>query len=133
MKNIALALLALVLLPATVFAGGGSKNSTELDIKNASTDIAFVIVDTTLTDSALAALPNTAAFTAQGGIILNPGANKVVKVKAGSHTVKAVFVPASGTAGPVEAEIATASVNAVANKKTVVTVSGNVGAKPTIK
>lgn len=132
MKNIALALLALVLLPATVFAGGGSKSSTQLIIKNTSTDIAFVIVDTTLSDTQLAAITDPNAFTAAGGIILQPGASsKALKVKAGNHTVKAVFT--NGMAAPVEAEIATATINAIANKTTTVTVSGNVGAKPTIK
>lgn len=132
MKSIALALLALVLIPATVFAGGGSKNSTEFEFKNTSADIALVIVDTTMSNADLAALPDLAAFTAKGGIVLNPGAGKVVKVKAGSHSVKAVLIPANGSALPVEAEIATKSVNAVANKRTTVKISGAVGAQPTI-
>lgn len=133
MKNIALALLTLALLPATLFAGGGTKSSAELVIKNTSTSIVFVIVDTTLSDTQLAAITDPNAFTAAGGIILQPGASsKPIKVKVGHHTVKAAFPIDATTNATTIGPITTATVHVIAHKTTTVTVSRSMAGTPII-
>lgn len=131
MKNIVIALLALVFLPATVFAGGGSKNSTQLELSNNSTSAVLVTVNPTLSDAQLIAVA-PANWASNGIFMLNPGQKKSFKVNAGSNVVKALFPDLTGMTTPVVGDLSTKTVNATANTKTVVGITGAFGSPPTI-
>jgi hypothetical protein len=99
MKNFLLVLVALALVPSLALAGGGTKASGVINVKNNGGLVMGVIVDPPATLD-----PNTATqaqFTAAGGKFVNAGATgSFTKLANGKH--KVVVFQVNGTAiGPV--------------------------------
>jgi hypothetical protein len=88
MKNLFLALLVSALIPAVAFAGGGSKPTSTIRIKNLGGDLLAVIVDPPQGFN-----PTTLeAFRNAGGKTLNTGETTFFKVREGTHTVSGAFI-----------------------------------------
>jgi hypothetical protein len=98
MKNMLVALLALALLPATTFAGGGTKGITSsLTVKNNGSDRLAVILDA---PAGFDPKKNTVAqFTAAGGKIVEVGGSITINIKEGTHKFGAAYVSAAGVIG----------------------------------
>ena len=127
MKNMMVALVALALLPAVSFAGGGSKgvNTTIRVVNNGSNRLA-VIVDA---PAGFDPKKNTVSqFTAAGGKIIEVGGTLDVKAKSGDHKFGASFVSDSGVIG----RNATEKKSIPTNSTVTATVLGNFPFAPTV-
>ncbi|MCE9526190.1 MAG: hypothetical protein K8R36_09065 [Planctomycetales bacterium] len=86
MKNFLFVFVALALVPSLALAGGGTKASGTINVKNNGSLVMGVIVDPPSTLDPTTA--TEAQFTAAGGKFVNAGATGTfTKLKAGNHTV----------------------------------------------
>jgi len=131
MKNAIAIMVALALLPATTFAGGGDKATSHIKVTNGSAGLVAVIVDSKLTAAQLAALTKD-QFTAKGGFFLNGKEAKTVNAKAGNHTVQAAYVN-TATGKIAAGGVGAATVSLGENKTVGVTVTGNAATKAKIE
>jgi len=130
MRTLALALLALVLVPSLAHAGGGTKNTGKIRVTNTSTGTVGVIVNPPSTLNPATA--TQAQFTAAGGRFVSGGANTTfTNLKAGANTVAAFYIDTATTPAIVGAA-ATSTVTVKSGATAVVRVAGDVLAAPTI-
>jgi len=93
MRTLALALLALVLVPSLAQAGGGTKATARITVRNDSTAVLGVIVDPPATLNPATA--TQAEFIAAGGKFLAQGETATfANLRAGNHTLAAFYVDA---------------------------------------
>lgn len=128
MKNMLVALVALALLPATTFAGGGTKGTNSklvINNLNGSQRLA-IIVDA---PAGFDPKKNTVSqFTNAGGKIIEAGGSLTLNLKEGKHQFGAAFVNSNGQIG----KNFTNSYNLPKNSTTTVDVSGAYPEAPTI-
>ncbi|WP_164102315.1 hypothetical protein [Candidatus Laterigemmans baculatus] len=94
MKNLALALIALLVAPSLAFAGeSNSKDDPYLIVKNRTDYYVLVVLDDGFNEDMLDALEpddpedQMEEFEDAGGTVLEPGESAKFEVKAGKHTV----------------------------------------------
>lgn len=103
MKNFLFVFVALALVPSLALAGGGTKASGVINVKNNGSLVMGVIVDPPSTLDPATATPE--AFAAAGGKFVNVGATATfTKLKAGNHTV-AVFQVTDTGIGPITTKV----------------------------
>lgn len=124
MKNLLIAAVALALLPAPVFAGGGTKNATQLQVTNNSNGTVAVLIDNNVTTNAQLINLSNAQFRARGGFFLNAGESATINLRAGNHRIRAAVLNATTNRVEAAGRIGTVNVNVRQNQTTRVAIDG---------
>jgi hypothetical protein len=136
MRTVLVAVLALVLAPSLVEAGGGSKQNSTITVRNTSTteQLGVAVDPSAALQTALNSGTLTAQqFTALGGRIVAPGGSTSFSIKANNgsqaHTVAAAFL---GDTSPTSATIGTSSITVNKGQTVNLSVSGTSTTQATI-
>lgn len=127
MRNLVVAFVALALLPASAYAGGGTKGaSSKVTVNNHGSDRLAVILDA---PANFDPKKNTVSqFTAAGGKIIEGGGSLTIQVKEGKHQFGAAYVSSAGVIG----KNFTQNYNVPKNNTILVDVVGDYPSTPTV-